>query len=46
MYFIVIKINKFQTEIVNVLKETNIEKLSPLESFGLLQNLINKANKG
>ena len=40
-----VAINKYQTEIINLLKESNIENLSPLEAFGVLQNLIEKSKK-
>ena len=41
-----VAINKYQTEIINLLKESNIENLSPLEAFGVLQNLIEKVKIG
>ncbi|MGD9900941.1 MAG: DNA mismatch repair protein MutS [Spirochaetales bacterium] len=39
-------VNRYQNEIINLLKESNIENLSPLEAFGVLQNLIEKVKKG
>ncbi len=39
-------VSKYQTEVINLLKDSNIENLSPLEAFGVLQNLIEKVKKG
>jgi DNA mismatch repair protein MutS len=39
-------VNKYQNEIIHMLKESNIENLSPLEAFGVLQNLIEKVKMG
>jgi len=38
-------VSKYQAEVINLLKESNIENLSPIEAFGVLQNLIEKVNK-
>lgn len=38
-------ISKYQNEVINLLKESNIENLSPLEAFSMLQNLIEKVKK-
>lgn len=39
-------IHKYQSEVISLLRESNIENLSPLEAFGVLQNLIEKVKNG
>ena len=38
-------VSKYQEEVIHLLKESNIENLSPLEAFGVLQDLIEKVKK-
>jgi DNA mismatch repair protein MutS len=38
-------ITKYQDEVIRLLKQSNIENLSPLEAFSILQELIEKVKK-